>query len=255
MLLAGCGGLSDKIGGGSSASAGLYRGSLTRGTTTLSISIDASGNARAVITDDGATLPTFTGTGTVSTTNGTATVNVPLTGSDGSSATLTGTFGASAGSETLTVNIAGGIGANGLVLSQIDPKTLYPGTWSGSMTYAYSTGAGTQKSTANVTYTIAADGATLTGSGMVIDPNGVQANLSISGSVDPSGQYTETTTYTYANQTPQQTVSYTGYLNVDFSTGNSMVGSQKGTWTSGVNESDILSLTKSASGSAPRVRK
>lgn len=253
LLIAGCGGLSNSTGTGGSY-AGLYRAGLTRGSSTVTVSVDTSGNAKMVITDDAGVLPSFTGTGTATTVNGTGTLNVNLTGTDGSTAVVTGAFGASGGTVNLTINISGGIGATGLVLNPVTVTTVYPGTWTGTQTYTYTTNQGTTKpATATMTYVIAADGATLTGSGSLVDPSGNAATAAISGTVDPSGLYTQTTTYSYTGSNTTIAVTYSGFLNVDFATGATIRGSQSGTWpNAGPKENDTISFTKATGAAHPK---
>lgn len=207
--------------------------------------MDANNNVNIVITDDAAKFPSFTGTGSVTTVNGTGTLNANLTGSDGSVATAAGTFGASGSSTNLTLNISGGIGATGLVMNPVAVTSVYPGSWTGTQTYTYTTTSGTTApANSTVTYTIAADGTTLTGTGSTIDPSGNAATLAIQGTVDPSGLYTETTTYSYTGTANTNTVTYSGFLNVDFATGLKMVGNQSGTWpNAGPKETDTFTFS------------
>ena len=248
LTMVGCGGLKS-TNGGSGVYTGLYRAALTRGTSTVSVSVDSNGNSNVVITDDASKFPSFTGSGTVTTVNGTGTLNASLTGSDGSIATAVGTFGASGSTTNLTLNISGGIGASGLVMNPITPSTVYAGSWTGNQTYIYTSGStSTLPATATVTYSVAlaSDGVTLqlTGTGSTVDPTGNPATIAISGTIDPSGLYNETATYSYANSATTTAVSYSGYLNVDFTTGLSMVGSQTGNWpNAGPKETDTFTFS------------
>ena len=231
----------------------------------------------AVITDEAGAYPSYYGTSTTagSLVNGDdlSFTAIPLTGSDGESASITGfeTTPTTGTAPALNVTVVGGIGFNGTVPQVTTAtNTVLVGTYSGSFISNYSNTTttttepvGTVSSfalTANTTS--GAVGYVLNGSGTTFDPTGNAVNFSISNAnVDPAGVISGLTiTFTYANgTTPSVTNTYaTGYLNLGVVATTTLTGlfqATTTTWPTTPVETDTFVLTQATAASKAKKKK
>jgi hypothetical protein len=270
-IIGGCGGASTTNNSTpSSPFNGIYRTSLTRGNTAVTLYLNYP-EVEAVVTDEGGALPSFVGSSTTVSTNTGGVVtftSLPLTGSDGEVATASGTFGtATSGSgNVVTLTITGGVGFSGQVAqSTSSTNSIFVGTYGGTYTTTYTTAGVTRvESPGTVTsLTLAADSNTggydLNASGSTTDPTGNPVNFTITNAqVDPCGIVSNlSVVYSYsAGSPPTVTNTYgTAYLNLGVVATTTLVGFQQSTatnWSNNPVETDALLLTQSSTNSLKR---
>jgi|GEM_PF-6121471 len=266
LLLTGCGGSNNGSSSTTGPYNGIYRTSLTRGTSALTIYVDYP-LVEAVVTDEAGNFPSYSGSSSTaaSIVNGSLSFTaIPLTGSDGETASITGfEVSGSGGAPTLDVTIVGGLGFNGGVpQTTTNSNSLLVGSYTGSWTSTYtSTGLTSTQPAGSVTsFNITADSGTggydLTAAGTTTDPTGTAVSFSINDAhIDPCGIVSGmTVTYTYSNGTTPSVTNtpYTGYINLGVVATTSLIGELQATtttWSGTPVETDFLNLTQTSAAS------
>ena len=273
-VISGCGGVTAQSATGNAYN-GIYRSSVTRGNTAVTVYLNYP-TVEVVVTDEASVLPSFVGTGQATIYNGNvafgtsagAASGIPLTGSDGESAQASGVFAPDSNGSGNAINlyVTGGVGFNAqIAATTTTTNSLFAGTYSGSDTtqFAVGTSSGTTTTTepaGTATITLAADSNTggydLSGSGSTYDPSGkpVSYTIGTGATVDPCGIVSNLTiTYTYAGGTPSPvTNTFTSaYLNLGVVANTTLVGYMKSSttnWSTGASQIDQLVLTQTATG-------